>query len=183
MVGVGEHLAAGGLDNLLPKPNGKPFIYKKLHDILSRKFRADALSTISGPEHKLRTYALVKTEAGLEDYLESVRNVSVRTQFTKFRISDHNLEIEKGRHRGLSADQRFCPFCEYEVENEIHFLLECPIYKGLREADKVFRLDEQNMSEKEKFIFLVSKGEEIAPSLYKMFELRNFLLSLPKRTD
>ena len=52
----------------------------------------------------------------------------------------------------MGADQRLCPFCEHEVENEIHFLLECPIYKGLREADGVFRLDEQNMSEREKFI-------------------------------
>ena len=183
VVNIKEHLTTNGLDNLPPKPNGKPFIYKNLQDILSRKFQADALSTINNPEHKLRTYSLIKTKVGLENYLEIIKNVSIRTQFTKFRISDHNLEIEKGRHRGLSADQRFCPFCKYKVENEIHFLLECPIYKELREADKVFHLDEQNISEKEKFVSIVLKGEEIAPSLHKMFELRNFLLSLPKRTN
>ena len=149
----------------------------------------DALSAIGGPGHKLRTYALMKTEVGLENYLNVIRNVSVRTQFSKFRLSDHNLEIEKGRHRGIVAAQRFCPFCKYKVENEIHFLLECPIYKELREADPIFRvgpvrrIDGAGVSEEERFASLVSKGPQIAPLIHKLFELRNFLLALPKRTN
>ena len=182
VVHIKEHLATNGLDNLPPKPDGKPFIYKNLCDMLSMQFQADSLSTINNPEHKLRTYALMKTEVGLENYLQTIRNVGIRTQFTKFRISDHNLEIEKGRHRGLSSDERLCPFCKYKVEDEIHFLLECPIYKDLRETEKVFHIEEQDIVGKEKFVLLVSKGEEIAPIMHKMFELRNFLLSSPKRT-
>ena len=77
-----EHLAANDLDNLPPNANGKPFIYKKLFDILSEKFQVDALSSINNPEHKLRTYALMKTEIGLENYLNVIKNVSIRTQFS-----------------------------------------------------------------------------------------------------
>ena len=44
----------------------------------------------------------------------------------KFRISSHNLEIEHGRYFNISADQRICKLCKLTVEDEIHFLLECP---------------------------------------------------------
>ena len=40
-------------------------------------------------------------------------------------ISNHNLEIERGRHRGLQAKERICKLCLKEVEDEIHFLLKC----------------------------------------------------------
>jgi hypothetical protein len=42
---------------------------------------------------------------------------------SKLRISNHNLEIERGRHRGLQARERICKLCLKEVEDEIHFLL------------------------------------------------------------
>ena len=166
-----EYLATNDLDNLPPNANGKPFIYKKLFDILSEKFQVDTLSSINNPEHKLRTYALMKTEIGLENYLNVIKNVSIRTQFSKFRLSDHNLEIEKGRHRGIVAEQRFCSFCKYMVENEIHFLLECPIYKDLRETYSVFQVNNPGV-----FVFLVSEGPQLAPFIHKIFELRDFLL-------
>ena len=46
---------------------------------------------------------------------------------SKLRISNHNLEIERGRHRGLQAKERICKLhvCLKEVEDEIHFLLKC----------------------------------------------------------
>ena len=183
VVKINEHLVTNDLGNLPPNANGKPFIYKKLYDTLSKKFQVDALSSINSPRHKLRTYALMKTEIGLENYLNVINNVSIRTQFSKFRLSDHNLEIEKGRHRGIVAEQRFCPFCKSNVENEIHFLLECPIYKELREADPVFQVDNPGISLEEKFVLLVSKGPDIAPFIHKIFELRNYLLSFPKRSN
>jgi coproporphyrinogen III oxidase len=47
---------------------------------------------------------------------------------SKLRISNHNLEIERGRHRGLQAKERICKLCLKEVEDEIHFLLKCEAY-------------------------------------------------------
>jgi hypothetical protein len=41
--------------------------------------------------------------------------------------SSHNLELEHdGRYFNISADQRICKLCKLTVEDEIHFLLECP---------------------------------------------------------
>ena len=52
----------------------------------------------------------------------------------KLRISDHNLMIETGRYQGLRKEERFCPFCKNSVENETHFLLNCPTYESIRSS-------------------------------------------------
>ena len=189
LVGVEGHMVAGGLGGMPPRPDGKPFIYKKLYDVMYKKFGVDALATIKDSGHKLRTYSMMKTGVGLEDYLSVIRNVSVRTQFTKFRLSDHDLEIERGRHRGLDAARRFCPFCKDRVEDEIHFLLECPIYDELRNVEQIFRVDPTSggsgagVSVGDRFVNIVSEGARVAPIIHRLFELRNFLVSLPKRTN
>ena len=51
---------------------------------------------------------------------------------TKFRISSHQLEIERGQYRNTSASQRICKLCNLEVEDELHFLLECPKSNKIR---------------------------------------------------
>ena len=51
---------------------------------------------------------------------------------TKFRISSHQLEIERGRYRNIPASQRICKLCNLEVEDELHFLLECPKSNKIR---------------------------------------------------
>ena len=51
---------------------------------------------------------------------------------TKFRLSNHSLMIEIGRHKEIPKERRFCPFCPNSVETEIHFLLLCPVYDLLR---------------------------------------------------
>ena len=49
-----------------------------------------------------------------------------RNILANFRISSHKLEIEKGRYMNIPAEQRVCRLCKLDVENEIHFILECP---------------------------------------------------------
>ena len=77
---------------------------------------------------------MIKTEIGMEEYLTEIKNVTLRTQVAKLRISNHKIRFEIGRHQGLNADQRLCPFCETAAECEIHFLIDCPIYKHLRKV-------------------------------------------------
>jgi hypothetical protein len=47
--------------------------------------------------NKLRTYRLFKDKISLEKYL-LILNEDERRVPTKFRVSAHNLEIEKGRY-------------------------------------------------------------------------------------
>ena len=52
---------------------------------------------------------------------------------TKFRVSAHNLNIEVGRHRNIQRRNRLCQLCELnEVEDEFHFILQCPFYVEIR---------------------------------------------------
>ena len=91
----------------------------------------NAFTEISKERSKLRTYCLVKKEARREPYLKSVKNVKDRISMTKFRLSNHELMIEKGRHLNLEISERKCSFCNC-VEDEIHFLIDCPTYDPLR---------------------------------------------------
>ena len=49
-----------------------------------------------------------------------------------FRSSSHCLMIEVGWYYGIDREERHCPYCECVVEDELHFLLVCPLYSVLR---------------------------------------------------
>jgi hypothetical protein len=40
--------------------------------------------------------------------------------------------IEQGRYKKLSINERVCPFCPNQLEDETHFLLVCKTYSVLR---------------------------------------------------
>ena len=51
--------------------------------------------------------------------------------------------IELGRHKKLSVEERVCKKCNNNaVEDEIHFLCECPMYDDLRKL--YFNFDSTN---------------------------------------
>jgi hypothetical protein len=50
----------------------------------------------------------------------------------EFYSQNHNLEIERGRHRGLQAKERICKLCLKEVVDEIHFLFKCEALQNVR---------------------------------------------------
>ena len=109
--GVEGHLEGNNLNYFFRRKEFNikyPFIYKKLYKAISSSFHGEALDAIK--TNKLRSYALFKRELGMENYLHVIKNVEIGTQLTKFRISDHNLMIEKGKHEGLHKSNR-CPFC------------------------------------------------------------------------
>ena len=85
-----------------------------------------------GQTSKLRFYKLFKTTFSREPYLDCIPNFYLRKIISKFRCSDHVLEIEKGRHKNLKVEQRICKICGKEVETELHFLQICPQYSALR---------------------------------------------------
>jgi hypothetical protein len=80
---------------------------------------------------KLRTYKTFKTDFRLEPYLSSPYNPHYNLALLRFRISSHNLCIETGRYTRPKTpeEDRLCIYCnKNEVENEIHFLINCPNY-------------------------------------------------------
>ena len=81
---------------------------------------------------KLRTYSTLKHNIVFEEYLISVKNVSNRIALTKFKLSNHTLMMETGRHENIHQTKRRCPFRPEDIENELHFMTKCPIYSNLR---------------------------------------------------
>ena len=164
-----------------------PFIHKKLFQRLSDNFHQEAFSTITNQNSKLRTYGILKDEIGMEKYLSEIYNPVIRKGYTKFRLSNHNLNIEKGRHKNIPKELRFCPFCPNQVETEVHFLIECETYKTVKEATIQPIMDTvpnfAYYTKTEQFQYLLR--EELAPItaqyINNCFELRNFLVEKPKR--
>ena len=86
--------------------------------------------------------------------------MSTRTKVTKFRLSNHKLMVEVGRHQGLGdRSERLCPFCPDRIEDESHFLLFCPAYRYQREIflDPITKQNHNfgNLSIPEKLEFLM----------------------------
>ena len=119
------------------------------------KKRAQALT--SG---KLDTYFSIKKSFEMEKYL-SMSKFYLRKSLCKLRVSAHRLMIEIGRYNKtrLQRDERICKNCDTgKVEDEFHFLLECPNYSHERHAffnnikTKIHLFT--SMSDKEKFEWL-----------------------------
>ena len=83
-------------------------------------------------EKKLGLYATIKDKFQIDPYL-SIPSFDDRKVFAKFICSNHSLEIEKGRHTGIPREERICKVCDLgKMEDEQHFLLECPGYTEIR---------------------------------------------------
>ena len=82
---------------------------------------------------KLEYYCQFKTEFKMEKYVECISNDKLRSELAAFRLSAHNLDIERGRHNNVPRENRICCFCSMSmVESEFHFLLVCLRYSDIR---------------------------------------------------
>lgn len=87
---------------------------------------------------KLKLYKLIKSDLCLEEYLDWDISSAQRALYAQFRSGSHQLRVERGRWIKEPEAERVCKVCiTGKVENEVHFLLECYVYRRLRE--KLFR--------------------------------------------
>ena len=84
---------------------------------------------------KLKFYSMFKTDCHKADFLNTINNSSHKKTINKFRLGNHRLRIETGRHTIPKTPEnlRICLFCHLnEVEHELHFILNCHLYDNLR---------------------------------------------------
>lgn len=125
---------------------------------------------------KLRLYKKFKSEFAREPYLDHIHDFTLRKIVAKFRCSDHRLEIEVGRHRGLEVKDRICQICLGAVETEYHFLIECPLYNKLR-----LKFLEPDLQERWCEIFYCltkEKSYDFAFFLQKCLQLRQTMIDM-----
>jgi hypothetical protein len=92
---------------------------------------------------KLHTYQLMKTSCTTksgysyahQNYLQVIINVQLRQSLSRFKCSNHRLEIECGRHakpENVLRKDRVCRLCSLgAVEDEDHLLLMCPAHHDI----------------------------------------------------
>ncbi len=66
-----------------------------------------------------------------------MKDYGQRKLLTKYRLSEHSLSVETGRHKQSwrARELRLCSHCtEGLIEDEMHFLTECSKYKHIRDT-------------------------------------------------
>ena len=106
----------------------------RLTDIAKQTWNSEIDSNPKLSTHR-EFKSLTKTQA--EKYLYTLNNYFIRKQLAKFRI--YELMVEEGRYRGTDFADRRCTHCDMNcIENECHFLLECPRYEGISRKHIIF---------------------------------------------
>ena len=81
---------------------------------------------------RLKFYQTLKHDFIPATYID-LPNFTMRKTIAKVRSSCHGLEIEKGRHKNIPREKRWCNMCSDEaIEDEEHFLTKCKPYDELR---------------------------------------------------
>ena len=66
-----------------------------------------------------------------------------RVNFTRFRLSSHNLKIETGRWSRIPREDRLCE-CG-EIQDELHVTLHCPQTNAIREKFELYNIHSLNV--------------------------------------
>ena len=83
--------------------------------------------------NRLTAYCRFKSSLIQEKYLDFISDKRFKIALCKFRVSAHNLGIERGRYEKIPRENRKCTFCTLNaLDNEYHFLLVCPHVTELR---------------------------------------------------
>ena len=169
-------------------PDKPDFVHNRTFKCLSDQFHQNALQSIKENGSKLRTYAIFKTEIGREKYLTEIKNVEMRKQLSKFRLSNHSLRIETGRYDHTPPELRYCPFCENLVETEIHFLFECPMYNTIRDiflatvVENVPEFAGYDSNKKLEYV-MTNINRDVAKLVSDCLDIRSFLVAKHKRSS
>ena len=84
---------------------------------------------------KLNFYSKFINNTNSSDCYDLVKNMRHRRILAKFRVGNHNLQIEKGRHTKplTPRELRSCECCHSKnVEDECHLFFDCVSYADLR---------------------------------------------------
>ena len=125
---------------------------------------------------KLRTYRTFKTVFGTEPYLNNSKLFRIRRLITKFRVSNHRLEIEIGRYTDPKTplEERICKNCNLnKIEDEYHCIMECPYMSEKRNTNFSETICNVDVTEEEKFIDIMKACTiESSQALYNFLSFR-----------
>jgi Reverse transcriptase (RNA-dependent DNA polymerase) len=115
---------------------------------------------------------------GTAPYMNEIVSNSIRTILARFRTRSHNLEIETGIWARTPVENRTCKCCNLNsVEDEMHFVFDCPLYSQIRQVfhKDIFEDNNRNMHS----LFTKGKVNATGQFLRQCFSLRDFRLGNP----
>ena len=113
------------------------------------------------PHGAYETYCLFKHAFSFEKYFDFIKEPKFRIALTRFRISSHDLAVERGRYVNIARENRVCNNCNSMlIENEFHFLLTCQKFSELR--SKYIKRYYCTWPTLQKFINLLSDKSKLA---------------------
>lgn len=81
---------------------------------------------------KCNVYKYLIDNFCIQTYLSKPIPSQYKKYLSKFRLSSHQLAIEVGRFKKVEKCNRFCFKCRNTIEDEFHFILQCPLYSYYR---------------------------------------------------
>ena len=84
---------------------------------------------------RCHTYKDIKSIHDIEPYLQSDIHSSLRSAFTKLRLSSHRFMVERGRwiKPKVQYIDRKCTLCNgNDIQDECHIVLKCAYYNEVR---------------------------------------------------
>ena len=145
----------------------------KLNDLMQEQWSHEMHN-----KPKLRTYVQIKDILEPEPYVLSNISSQRRSLLAQIRLGILPIRIKNGRFRSLPVQQRLCELCEmHKIENEIHFLCECPINHDFRETlydhAKLMTNDFVTMGVQEKIVYLMKHmWREVSCYLVQSWNIR-----------
>ena len=136
--------------------------------------------TVDKYSRKIHTY--VSMHGGdwgkLAAYLTWNLSRKNKVELTRFRVGAHALAVETGRWYRVPFESRICEYCALHdkcvVEDEQHFLFECPLYMDIRnQYQQCFVGTNSNLFS----FFSSSRGDQLAPLIHSCFCQRSEFIS------
>ena len=122
-----------GLSNIWINQHNADIPFNLIKQRILDTYKQSWYSSINN-SNRLEMYAGYKHDFEIENYLDFITEKNYKFALTQFRLSSHDLAIERGRYENLNRNERICKFCNSNsVETEYHFLLVCPFYRELRQ--------------------------------------------------
>ena len=126
-----------GFGHLNLQPDNIQCYITRIEQRLSDQFKQNLIASLSSSE-KLSFLSKIFTPFKRPPYIDLCRSRADRSIISKFRLSAHSLEIEKGRYNKIERKNRICKLCNRgEIEDEYHFFSICPHYLSYRNQFRI----------------------------------------------
>ena len=98
---------------------------------METKLKLLGLGNLTGNKYKVMSGEQIYEK---ERYL-NLKSFEVRNALPKLRLSSNKLAVVTGKCYKINKENRLCNFCNLNaIEDEFHFLIDCPNYKKLRKS-------------------------------------------------